>query len=133
MGFSANWEIAGLPESSKKLQGDGFDGILIFADTYEGARAWVEQLSTLMPETSINLLVTDRALPMLMPYYDSGQIEGIVAGFTGSTILETELSIGNQTSARWWAYQVGLMLLMGVLVIGAIAAGYQHKEEGGDV
>lgn len=132
MGFSANWVLAGLPESSKNLPEDKFDGILILGDTYEGARAWIEQLTILMPETPINLLVTDQAMPMLMPYYDSGQITGMVSGLNGSAILEAELSNGYQAAARWWAYQIGLILLMGVLVIGAIYAGNQHKEEGGE-
>lgn len=132
MGFSANWVLAGLPESPKNLPTGGFDGILIFADTYEGARAWIEQLTILMPETAINLLVTDQAMPMLMPYFDSGQVEGMVSGLNGGAILETELSQNSLTAARWWAYQVGIILMMGVMVIGAIYAGYQHKEERGE-
>ena len=132
MGFSANWVLTGLPESAKNLPEDGFDGILIFTDTYEGARAWIEQFTILMPDTSINLLVTDQAMPMLMPYFDSGQIKGIISGLNGSVILETEFSDGSQAAARWWAYQVGLILLMGVMVVGAIYAGNQHKEEGGE-
>jgi hypothetical protein len=132
MGFSANWVLAGLPDSPKNLPSGGFDGILIFTDTYEGARAWIEQLTILMPETTINLLVTDQAMPMLMPYFDSGQVKGMVSGLNGGAILESELSQSSQTAARWWAYQVGLILMMGVMVIGAIYAGYQHKEERGE-
>jgi hypothetical protein len=130
MGFSANWMLAGLPESAKNLPEDGFDGILILADTYEGARAWIEQLTILIPDTPINLLVTDQAMPMLMPYFDSGQIMGMVSGLNGSAILEAELSNGSQAGTRWWAYQVGLFLLIGVMVVGAIYAGNQHKDEG---
>jgi hypothetical protein len=132
MGFSPNWVLAGLPESAKNLPEDGFDGILILADTYEGARAWIEQLTILIPDTPINLLVTDQATPMLIPYFDSGQIMGMVSGLNGSAILETELSNGSQAASRWWAYQIGLFLLMGVMVVGAIYAGNQHKEEGGE-
>lgn len=132
MGFSANWQITGLPEGYKELPKDGFDGILILSDTYEGARAWIEQLTILMPETPINLLVADQAMPMLMPYFDSGQITGMVSGFNGGAVLESELSQGYQTTVRWWAYQIGILLLMVVIVIGAIYAGNQHKEEGSE-
>ena len=130
MGFSANWELVGLPDRSKDLPSDGFEGILIFADTYEGARAWIEQLTTLMPQTPVNLLVTEQALPMLMPYFDSEQVTGIVSGLNDAAILEAEFSGGNQTAARWWAYQAGVILLIMVMVIGAIYAGNQHEEEG---
>jgi len=131
MGFSANWQITGVPDRSKSLPVDGFDGILIFADTYEGARAWIEQLTMLMPETPINLLVTSQAMPMLVPYFDSGQITGMVSGLDGAAILEKELSQENQTAAIWWAYQVGLLILMIVMVVGAISAGNRQNEEGG--
>ena len=132
MGFSANWRVAGLPEGYKELPSEGYDGILILADTYGSAQAWIEQLSILMPETPINLLVADQAMPMLMPYFDSGQITGMVSGINGGAILEQELSRGNQTAVRWWAYQIGSLLLMAVIVIGAIFAGNQQKEEGGE-
>ncbi len=132
MSYSANWTITGLPESSKRLPTDGFDGILILADTYDGARAWIEQLTILLPETPINLLVTDQAMMMLRPYFDSGQITGLVSGLNGAALMETAFSHSNHTAAYWWAYQIGLLLLMVVMVIGAIYAGNQHKEEGGE-
>jgi len=132
MGFSASWRIIDLPGGYKELPKEGFDGIIILADTYEGARAWIEQLTILIPETPINLLVADQAKPMLLPYFDSGQISGMVSGFNGAAILEAELSQDYQTTVRWWAYQIGTLLLMVVIVIGAIYAGNQHKADGGE-
>jgi hypothetical protein len=132
MESSANWQITGLPESSKELPDEGFDGILILSDTFDGSKAWIEQLTILMPETPINLLVSAQAAPMLRPYFDSGQIAGMVSGIKGGVILETELSGQTSSPLRWQTYQIGLMILMGVMVIGAINAGNKKREEGGD-
>lgn len=131
MGISADWKIVGLPESARALPYGGFDSILILSDTYGGARAWIEQLTILMPDTPINLVVTAQAMPMLAPYFDSGQIMGMVAGLNDGVILETELSTGVMIGTRRRAYQVGLVILAAVMVAGAINAGDQKGEEGG--
>lgn len=131
MGISADWQIVGLPESASAFPDGGFDSILILSDTYGGARAWIEQLTVLMPDTPINLVVTAQAMPMLVPYFDSGQIIGMVSGLNDGVILETELSTGVMIGTRRRAYQVGLVILAAVMVIGAISAGNQNGEEGG--
>ncbi len=128
---SANWQIVGLPESSKALPDGGFDSILILSDTAEGVRTWIEQLTLLIPNTPINLVVTAQSMPMLVPYFDSGQITGMVSGLNDGVILEAELSTGILIGNRRRAYQVGLVMLAAVMVIGAINAGNQNREEGG--
>jgi len=133
MATTANWEIVGLPESTKALPDAEFDSILILSDTAEGVRAWIEQLTVLMPDTPISLAVTAQAMPMLVPYFDSGQIIGMVSGLNDGVILESELSTGILIGNRRRAHQVGLVMLAAVLVIGAINAGNQKSEEGGAV
>lgn len=128
---SANWQIVGLPESPKSLPDGGFDSILILSDTAEGVRTWIEQLTVLMPDTPINLVVTAQSVPMLVPYFDSGQITGMVSGLNDGVILESELSTGILIGNRRRAYQVGLVMLAAVMVIGAVNAGNQNHEEGG--
>ncbi len=128
---SANWQMVGLPESPKSLPDGGFDSILILSDTAEGVRTWIEQLTVLMPNTPINLVVTSQSMPMLVPYFDSGQITGMVSGLNDGVILESELSTGILIGNRRRAYQVGLVMLAAVMVIGAVNAGNQNHEEGG--
>ncbi|MDY6847024.1 MAG: zinc ribbon domain-containing protein [Chloroflexota bacterium] len=131
IGISTGWQIVGLPESASAFPDGGFDSILILSDTYGGARAWIEQLTVLMPDTPINLVVTAQAMPMLVPYFDSGQIMGMVSGLNDSLILEAELSTDVMVGARRRAYQVGLVILAAVMVMGAINAGNQNDEDGG--
>ncbi|MDF1520710.1 MAG: zinc-ribbon domain-containing protein [Brevefilum sp.] len=128
---SANWEIVGLPKSPKTLPDGGFDSILILSDTAEGVRTWIEQLTVLMPDTPINLVVTAQSVPMLVPYFDSGQITGMVSGLNDGVILGSELKTGILIGNRRRAYQVGLVMLAAVMVIGAINTGNQNHKEGG--
>ncbi len=109
-----------LPEGASGLFEGEFHGILILSDNAEHARVWVEQLSALTPETPLNLLVTAQAGPMLRPYVDSGQVTGMMAGISDAAGLETSRTQGPTASQRWQAYQVGLLTLIGVLILGVL-------------
>ncbi len=112
--------LINLPETGKMLPSVEFDGVLILSDSFEGAQVWIEQLSTIMPKIPLNLLVTAKAGPMLLPYWESGQVNGMVSGLSEAAELERSLSDGEAAIRRWQAYQTGLLILIAVLVIGAI-------------
>ncbi len=108
------------PELRQAWSSGDFDGELILSDSYEGARTWIEQLSVLFPETPLNLLVTAGAGPMLLPYWESGQVTGMLSGISEAAGVEEALSQGKFVSRRWSAYQMGVLMLIALLVIGVI-------------
>ncbi len=118
-GFSED-ALLDVPEMGKPLPSDGFDGVLILSDSFEGAQVWIEQISSLMPEIPLNLVVTAQAGPMLLPYWESGQVNGMVSGLSEAAGVERALSDGESVATRWRSYQTGLLILIAVLVIGAI-------------
>lgn len=119
----ADWESVYLPDAGRPLPvAENLGGIFILSDNAESATAWVQQLSTLMPETPLHLLVTAQAGPMLMPYWESGQVDGIVSGFSEAAALETELAIESGAANRWRAYQTGVLIMIVLLVLGAVYA-----------
>jgi hypothetical protein len=111
---SSNRHLISQPESIKMLPVGPFDGIVILGDDYEGAMAWIEQFSSLSPETSIYLLVSAQAGPLLLPYWESGQIEGMVAGIPDAAALDGDTMA---LSSRWRAYQMGVVLVMIMLIV----------------
>lgn len=116
----STWQFIDLPKTSKVIPSDGYDGILILSDSYEGARSWVEQLSALTPQTPINLLVTAQAGPMLLPYWESGQVTGMVSGLSEAAEVETVLAKDNPVAIRWRAYQTGVFMLIALMMMGVI-------------
>jgi len=111
------------------------DGVILLADSYEGARFWIEQLSAQNYELPLYLLVTAQAGPLLTPYQDSGQVAGMAAGISGADAaddLTTEEGIGLNLRA---AYQMGTLLIAVMIIIGAIFAGKPKKtaKDGGDL
>lgn len=125
----SNWQITSQPEFVKHLPSGPFDGILILADDYDGAIAWIEQLTSLAPETPIYLLVTAQAAPLLLPYWESGQVKGILGGVTDAINIDGETGA---LATRWRAYQAGVLMVIVMLLIGLVFPVYQLPDgEGG--
>ena len=114
---SANWRIANLPQSEKALPVADYDGIIVLADSIVGAKAWVEQLSALMPGNQLILFLTAQAGPMLLPYYDSGQVSGIISGISEAAGVEAALAQSSMVADRWQLYQIGIWLMLVVLIV----------------
>ncbi|MBW6465409.1 MAG: hypothetical protein K0B06_02775 [Brevefilum sp.] len=125
----SKWQITSQPEFMKRLPSGPFDGILILADDYDGASAWIEQLTSLALETPIYLLVTAQAAPLLMPYWESGQVKGILGGMTDAINTDGETAA---LASRWRAYQAGVLMVIVLLLVGLLFPVQQLQDgEGG--
>ena len=124
--LTADWRIASIPQSEKELPIDDYDGILLLADSIVGAKAWVEQLSALMPNNNLFLFLTAQAGPMLYPYWDSGQVNGIISGISEAAGMEADLSQSNQVADRWHLYQIGIWLMVIVLVLSPMMVNHER-------
>lgn len=111
----SNWQIIGQPESIKKIPVGPYDSLLILSDSYEGAMTWIEQYSSLAPELPIYILTTAQTAPLLLPYWESGQVKGIAGGMNNAIHL-----YGNPMHRRWRAYQVGIGILIFTMLIGLV-------------
>ncbi len=109
-----------LPEPVMPLSSLSFDGIVILSGDYEGSRGWIEQLTALTPETPLLLLVTAQAGPIVMPYWESGQVIGLVAGKSEALVLESDQVEDRWLGNRWGAYRVGVLITIGFIVLGVI-------------
>ena len=122
-----------------------FSVILILTDDVEKGRNWVEQSTLALGESNTPLLmaVSAQAEPMIYPYYDSGQIDGLVSGLSGGATYERlkeakGLAQEQDGLARkyWDSYSVGLFLAEILIAIGAMVnflaalkSGQRSKEE----
>jgi hypothetical protein len=58
---------------------------------------------------------------MIQPYYDSGQLNGVVPGLYGGAIFE-QYNAGRPGTARsyWDAYSLGMLLAMALVLGGGL-------------
>lgn len=112
---------------------DEYTDVLVLSDQFESAQGWVEQWHALAPETALNLLVTAQAGPLLQPYLESGQVDGMVSGLTEAVAVEASLGEKGAATAVWQAYQVGILVMIGGLAFGALAGsgGRRHSAKRG--
>lgn len=109
--------------TSAPLQGvtslDQFALIVLITDDADAARSWVEQTEGARGSVPIVVVTSAQAAPMIQPYYDSGQVTGMVSGLYGGAIFERQYNNGRPGTARnyWDAYSIG-MLLASLLVLG---------------
>ena len=124
------WQFRSQPDLLKALTAQPFDSILILADDYEGAVAWIEQFSSLAADTPIVLLVSAQAGPLLLPYWESGQVVGVVSGISDVVNIAGEAAT---FANRWRAYQVGIVLMMIMLIMAVSFPDRKQPGEGGMV
>ena len=102
------------PEFALTLPVKPFDAILILGDDYEGVMAWIEQIKSLKPDVPILLILSAQA-GRCCSLLESGQVAGMISGIADAVNLEGQNSV---SSIHWFAYRVGIVLMILMLVIG---------------
>lgn len=100
-----------------------FAAIILITDDADAARSWVEQTQGARGATPIIVVSSAQSAPMIQPYYDSGQVVGMVSGLYGGVIFEQQYNNGRPGMARnyWDAYSIGMLLAMIFVVGGGFA------------
>lgn len=111
--------------ASVPLQGvtslNQFTAMILITDNADAARVWIEQTQALRGNIPFIIISSSQATPMIQPYYDSGQVNGIVSGLYGGAIFE-QVNAGRPGTARnyWDAYSMGMLLAMSLTLGGGL-------------
>jgi len=143
---AATYTLEGAPAwQTATLQGiqklSDFAAVIILTDNPDTGRTWIEQAGPYLSATPVIMVISAQAEPMVRPYYDSGQIKGLVTGLAGGKAYEQaneQAFQGMGLARRYWdAFSAGLFLVEGMILVGgawsAIAAWRARrskKEEG---
>ncbi len=93
---------------------EGLEQIILVSDSADFVRMWLEQVSPWQQGIKTSAITTSVSAPILLPYHDSGQLQGIVAGLADAKALAVE----PQNLVNQRAYQVGMLLMIVVLLLG---------------
>jgi hypothetical protein len=112
---------------------DDFSALIVVTDNPDTGRIWVEQAGPLLQGKPLLMVISAQAEPMLIPYYDSGQVRGLLTGLSGGLNYEAEREYSGQAHTYWDAYGFGLMAIQSLILIGGVwslAAGiYARRKE----
>jgi len=98
----------------------GFSQVIVLTDSAETGRAWIEQVKPLMGDAPLLMATSAQAAPLLMPYVQSQQINGMVSGFLGGVTYGQWRHVDTPASEYWGSYQIGTVLAIVVIVIGGL-------------
>ena len=99
--------------------------VLLVSDSSDNIRGWLEQIAPWIESMQFAAVTTQMEAPVLLPYFDSGQLVGYAAGIADG-------NIGAQSTFSYRAYRVGLLLMLVMLLLGMISKGEEdaiRKEE----
>jgi hypothetical protein len=98
-----------------------FNCMILITDNADAARVWVEQTEGLRGDMPFIVISSAHAAAMIQPYYESGQVKGMVPGLYGGAIFE-QYNAGRPGVARnyWDAYSIGMLMAMSLVLCGGL-------------
>ncbi|MFA5874078.1 MAG: hypothetical protein WC832_08930 [Anaerolineales bacterium] len=115
------WQLPPL-QGIQKLS--DFAAIIVLTDNADSGRVWIEQAGSTIGNTPILMVISAQAEPMILPYYDSGQIKGLVTGLAGGeaygqTFVRPDAQTG--LAQRYWnSFSAGTLVAEILILVGAL-------------
>ena len=94
-----------------------FAAVIILTDNADTGRNWIEQAGTHLGSTPMLMVISAQAEPMIRPYFDSGQVKGLISGLTDAKIYEQTYTRPGLANRYWDSFSIGM--LVAELLIGA--------------
>jgi hypothetical protein len=132
---------AGPLQAIQKLS--DFAAVIVLTDNADTGRNWIEQAGPSLGSAPMLMVISAQAEPMIRPYFDSGQLKGLVSGLSDAKIYEqSNQSLGpthqfGLDNQYWDSFSVGmlvaeLIILAGGLMVVMIVWRARHKVSGGE-
>jgi hypothetical protein len=98
-----------------------FSAIIVLTDSQETGAVWIEQTTGRRGATPMIIIASAQAGPMLLPYYDSSQVQGLLFGINAAAAAENANGGRPGLVRRYWdAYNLGLYAAAVLFVLGAM-------------
>lgn len=97
-----------------------FGAVIVLTENAETARAWIEQVQPRLGSVPLLMVVSAQAAPMVQPYIDSGQVQGMVSGMSGGAMYAQISGQGGAWLDYWDAYQFGIFAAIAFILLGGV-------------
>ncbi len=133
--------LAGQPGNFAVNKFTDYAAVVVLTDHAESGRMWVEQLyarnqadETFFAVQPVFFAASAQAAPMLLPYYDSQQITGMVSGLSDAARFEFVNNTRPGIARRYWdSFGAGLLTATIAIVLGSLwslIAGLRARRSG---
>ena len=102
-----------------------FAMILVITDDPNTAKIWIEQVGTVLTDTSLTMVVSAQVEPLIQPYFRSSPqlVSGYVSGVIDSINYEGITQRPNLATERWLPFNIGIIISVSTIFIGGLANG----------
>jgi hypothetical protein len=97
-----------------------FAAVIILTDNADTGRNWIEQTGPHLGSTPMLMIISAQAEPMIRPYFDSGQLKGLVSGLSDAKVYEQSYNRPGLAYHYWNSFSVGMLVTELLIVAGAI-------------
>lgn len=97
-----------------------FAVVIVLTDNAETARAWFEQVKPALGSVPLLFVSSAQAAPLLQPYLDSGQCQGVVSGLAGGVMYSQFAKQAGPGSVYWDSYQYGIFVAILLILVGGL-------------
>ncbi|NSW52856.1 MAG: hypothetical protein HPY85_10155 [Anaerolineae bacterium] len=98
-----------------------FATIIVITDNFQDARMWIEQTQPYLPEaTQLFMVASAQTSPMLRPYLNAGQIDGLIGGALDAAAYATLSNQINDTILYWTSYRWAIYLMIAIIIGGIL-------------
>lgn len=98
-----------------------FMAMVLVTDNADAARTWIEQTESARENLPVVVISSAQAAPMIQPYFESQQVNGMVAGLYGGAVFEQNTPGTIKTARSYWnAYSLGMLLAMSLVLGGGL-------------
>jgi hypothetical protein len=112
----------GLPALQDVRSLGDFAAMVVLTDSSDTGAMWIEQGRARLGVSPMLLGISAQAEPMLQPYYDSQQVQGMVTGLPGGIAYEQANGISSVGSHYWDGFSVGFLVADFIIAIGGVLA-----------
>ncbi len=111
------WETLAL-QGVKQLS--DFSAIIILTDNADSGRSWIEQTQADLGDTKLLLIISAQAEPMIRPYFDSGQVHGLVTGLVGGKTYEQSYNTPGLARDYWDSFGLSVLAVEMMVTAGSL-------------
>jgi hypothetical protein len=97
-----------------------FAAVIILTDNADTGRNWIEQAGPRLGSAPMIMMVSAQAEPMIRPYFDSGQLKGLVSGLADAKIYEQTYGRPGLANRYWDSFSLGMLVAELLIVAGAV-------------
>jgi hypothetical protein len=99
---------------------ENFSAVIILTDNADNGRNWIEQAGVRLGNVPMLMIISAQAEPMIRPYFDSGQLKGLVSGLSDAKVLEQKYNRPGLANQYWDSYSIGMLVAELLIAAGAV-------------